>query len=151
MKSSKLLAITILILLAVVSFFLPYKSYRSWFIFTSDYLTTERIADVFAKQSIFAELFFLVVFMPVAAFGTLQTKLEKNLIGLIVVSLISSTMLSFAVFGLSFALFEVETNFLIGYFLFMLLSILGCVAFWIMTLREIWRRISNRRRRLKTA
>jgi hypothetical protein len=151
MKSSKLLAITILILLAVVSFFLPYKSYRSWFIFTSDYLTTERIADVFAKQSFFAELFLLVVFTPVAAFGILQTKFEKNLIGLLVVSLISSTMLFFADFGLCFALFEVEAKFLIGYLLFMLLSILGCVAFWIMTLHEIWRRISNRHLNLKTA
>jgi hypothetical protein len=151
MKALKFLAITVLILLAAVSFFLPYKSYYPWFIFTSDHLVFERVADNFFSWSIGAKLCFLVIFAPAMALAVLQTRLEKNLTTLLIASLISSAMLFSADFGLCFGIFEVQIKFLFDYFLFIGLSVSGCIIFWIMTLREIWHRIRNRRQKLKVA
>jgi hypothetical protein len=149
MKTPRILLLMAFTILGIVSFFLPCKSYYPWFIFTSDHVVYEKVADEFNRCAIVAQLCYCVALAPALAFAILQTKLERNLIGLLTISLVLPVMLFFAQFSLAFGLFEARIKMLSGYFLFMTLSGIGCVIFWMMTLREIWRRIRCRRQRLK--
>jgi len=151
MKSYKFLAIAALVLLAIVSFFLPSESYYPSFIFTSNHLVFERPMDTFSGCVFWGKLFFLFIFTPAMACAVLQTRLEKNLTALLLVSFASSVSLLFVAFGLCFELFAAQQKFLFGYFLFVGLSAFGCIIFWIMSVREIWHRIRNRRQKLKAA
>jgi membrane-associated HD superfamily phosphohydrolase len=133
MKAPKNLLLVVFILLGVASFFLPNKSYYPSFIFTSNNRVFEHLADNFGRWSIVAKLCFSVVFAPAAALIVLQTRLVKNVTGLLIISLILSAMLYSAGFAMTFGIFEAQTKLLSGYFLFMALGSFGCLMFWILT------------------
>ena len=143
---------TILVLLGLASFFLPCRSYYPTFfdIFPAGPLVHERIASAyFTKWSngsdVVLPLCLLAVFAPAMAVVVSQTRFQKNLTGLLIVSLILSGTLLMNDFGFRFVLFGEQLTLSSGYFLFMALSILGCLIFWFMSLREAWHRLRHRR------
>lgn len=151
MKRWASLIVIALILLGIASFLCPSKSYYPWFIFTSDHQVIERVVDDFNKWSLGVKSCFIVVFAPAMAFAILQSRLKKNLSGLLFASIILTTMLFGAGFGLGFSIFEVQVKMLFGYFLFISLGVIGCLIFWIMTFGEIWHRVYNHRQKFKAA
>ncbi len=150
-KKYKFAAAIVLICLAVVSIILPYKSYYPWFIFTSDHKIYERVLGAFMQYSISGKIDLLVVFSPAMAVVITRTWLARSITVLLIISLLTTWMSLVAGFGLRFALFEAYTKYLAGYYLFILLSISGCLAFWGMTAYQAWYRIYRWRQNLKAA
>ncbi len=151
MKTLKFWLVAVFVLIGCMVFLMPYKSYYPSFIFTSNHQAIERIADDFSQWSMVGKVCFLVVFAPAMAFSLWQTQWQKNLPGLLVFSFVLSAMLFLMSLLLGFGLFEAQTKFLFGYYVFLILGAAGCVVFWIMATCEICCRIHNWRQKIKGA
>jgi len=141
MKTWKYSAVAALLFAAIISFFLPCKSYY----FPPGHLVIDRPIEMFPADDGWGALIFLVffcpgVFTPAMVFVAVQTRLERNLPALAVVSLISSVLLFFAIVGFRVAIFATQVRLFFGFYLIVGLGAIGCLGFWILTLREIWHR-----------
>jgi len=151
MKMLRLFAVVMLTGLAVASLFLPCKSYRGEFLFfKSDQLASKRIVDLISTLH-WLNLSFLAVLAPAAAVLTKGSRVERNLPGIFAIAVIVSVMSFYAYLLLRLNLFQADVTMLPGYFLFMPLAVSGCVAFWMMAVRQTWLRIRNRRVKLQSA
>lgn len=140
MKARKYWAVAVLLFAAIVSFFLPCIAYFPLF----SHQVIERPWDSFLRWAILGKVFYLIVFTPAVVCAIQQTRLERNLTVLFIASLISPLLLFYASIGLNFHFFEVQVTFFFGYYLFLGLGAIGCLGFWALAAREIWRRIRAR-------